>query len=236
MGIKTGAFLTLCCLMWHDGFATSDADNNAGTISSQTINLSYVSHPVVETVLLPLIRSAYQNIRVEVKFTAVETERGLRLLQDGMVDGDVARTGQVLAKLDNVITVAKLAELKLELHCRPGVQCKLNDLTDPEVLLFFPESARTLKELDLQITAQKYHLRDWSQLIAMYDAGKVDRFLWISSSLDCASPVANTTVVAIPTAPIDLYHVIHASKLALLEPLKSAINNELELLIAGRCH
>tara|TARA_R110002126_G_scaffold161549_8_gene309390 strand:- start:3157 stop:3756 length:600 start_codon:yes stop_codon:yes gene_type:complete len=197
--------------------------------------LGYVSHPLTDNVLLPLIRKSYQNIGLEVSFMAVEAERGLRLLEDGMVDGDVVRTTLVLDNLNGVIKVAKLGEFTVELHCRPGIRCQLDDLTNPGVLIFFPESARAVKTLELQITAKKYHVRDWSQLVQLYHAGKVDRFLWVSSTLNCVHPATNTSVVALPVAPIDIYHVIHQSNAALAAPLKHEIENELAVINAEGC-
>ncbi|MDX1539204.1 hypothetical protein [Arsukibacterium sp.] len=234
MGIRTALLAAVCLLMPCYGVA--DSGTATEPEPSQTINLSYVSHPVIDTVLLPVIRTAYQNLGLKVNFIVVEAERGLRLLQDGMVDGDVARTGIVLAKLDNIITLTKLDELTLELHCRPGIQCKLADLTNPGVLIFFPESARTVKELQLMITAQKYHVSSWTKLVELYQADKIDRFLWIRSSLTCKSPVAETTIVTIPTAPIEIFHVIHKSKSDLQQLLTTEIETELARVSAGRCH
>ena len=233
MGIKAALFSILLYTASLSLQADSKADADAAL--SQTLTLSYVSHPVTENVLVPLIRESYQSLGLNINFMAVEAERGLRLLQEGMVDGDVARTDLVLATLDNVVTVAKLDELKLELHCRPGLQCKLDDLTNPGVLLFFPESARSVRELDLKITAQKYHVRDWSQLVLLYNADKVDRFLWVSSTLTCVNPVANTSAVVIPAAPIEIYHVIHKSKSDLLKPLQIAIEKELTAFKTANC-
>lgn len=204
-----------------------------GVITNKTVpeklTFSYTSHPVVDKVLLPLIRQAYQNLGIEVEFIAVESQRAQQLLNDGLVDGDVARIGQVASRIPNVVLVALLDKLSLSLRCRPDIQCNTEDVNNAELRIFMASSRATLAFLNLNYKAELYPLRDWNQINVMYQQNKIERFLWIEGTLASSPVVDGAVVLPLESTPLDLYHILHKSH-AYLAP---QANQQLELLLAA---
>lgn len=202
----------------------------------KVMRLSYVSHPAVDNFFIPLIQKSYERLGVETHFISVEAERGYLLLEDGLVDGDVIRSKMAIDTVKTLVPVVLLDEVSAELHCRPEIHCTLEDLNNENITIFFPETVRGLKALGLSIKAKTYHLRDWTQLIQLYKANRVDRFLWLSSALSCDRLMINTKVIPLSAAPIRFYHVVHESKSHITEKLKVAIQHELLAIKQTSCH
>lgn len=182
---------------------------------------SYVSHPIIELHLKPRISEAYRNLGYKVRFVNMPSDRFIRQFESGAVDGDVARLGQLTAVLPSMLLVYQLDQLDLTLQCRPGLSCTEADLEDPENLLFIPAQNQVFRMLQLHYKAQVYTVRDWSQLIDLYNEGKIDRFFWLEGRKLKSGQLPPSSRLLIKTPELKLYHVLHNSN-AELAPLVKA--------------
>jgi len=204
----------------------SEASDSEG-VRPQQLTFSYTSHPIVESVLLPVVRQAYQNLGIEVEFVAVESQRAHQLLRDGLVDGDVARLSEVAYRMQNVVLVTMLDKLSLSLRCRPDIPCTTEDVNNTKLRIFMASSRTTLAFLNLNYKAELYPLRDWSQINEMYQQNKIERFLWIEGTLTLSPVVENVVVLPLDSKPLEIYHLLHKSY-AYLVPQATA---QIELLL-----
>ncbi len=182
---------------------------------------SYVSHPIIELQIKPRISEAYRNLGYKVRFVDMQSDRFIQLFESGAIDGDVARLGQLTSVLPSMLLVFQLDQLDLTLECRPGLSCTDSDLEDPENTLFIPAQNQVFKMLQLNYKAQVYTVRDWSQLIDLYNEGKIDRFFWLEGHRLKTGQLPQTNSLLIKTPELKLYHVLHNSN-AELAPLVKA--------------
>jgi hypothetical protein len=203
--------LLFCCFF-------SDAKETARL---KPLVFSYVSHPIIELHLKPRISEAYRKLGYKVRFVNMPSDRFIRQFESGAVDGDVARLGQLTSVLPSMLLVYQFDQLELTLQCRPGLSCVEADLDNPENLLFIPAQSQVFRMLQLNYKAQVYTVRDWSQLIDLYNEGKIDRFFWLEGHRLKTGQLPQTNSLLIKTPQLALYHVLHKSN-AELAPLVKA--------------
>lgn len=203
--------LLFCCFF-------SDAKETARL---KPLVFSYVSHPIIELHLKLRISEAYRKLGYKVRFVNMPSDRFIRQFESGAVDGDVARLGQLTSVLPSMLLVYQFDQLELTLQCRPGLSCVEADLDNPENLLFIPAQSQVFRMLQLNYKAQVYTVRDWSQLIDLYNEGKIDRFFWLEGHRLKTGQLPQTNSLLIKTPQLALYHVLHKSN-AELAPLVKA--------------
>ncbi|MBU0914669.1 MAG: hypothetical protein KKF22_19235 [Gammaproteobacteria bacterium] len=179
---------------------------------------SYVSHPIIELQLKPIISEAYLKLGYKVRFVNMQSDRFIQQFESEAVDGDVARLGQLTSVLPSMLLVYQFDQINLTLQCRPGLSCDEADLADPKKLLFIPAQSQVFRMLQLNYKAQVYTVRDWSQLIDLYNEGKIDRFFWLEGQRLKSGQLPQTSRLLIKTPQLALYHVLHNSN-AELAPL-----------------
>lgn len=219
--MKFTLFFMLCLALFCN---TLNAEK---PVSLKPLLFSYVSHPIVEQQLKPLITEAYRNLGYDIRFVSMQSDRFIKQFESGAVDGDVARLHQLTAFLPSMLLVYKFDSLNLTLQCRPGLSCTQADLDNPDHLLFIPAQTQVFRTLQLSFGAKVYTVRDWSQLIELYNKGKIDRFFWLEGTLLKSGRLPPTSSVDIKTPALELYHILHKSN-AHLAPL---ISTELRRLM-----
>lgn len=205
--------LLFCCFF-------SDAKETARL---KPLVFSYVSHPIIELHLKPRISEAYRKLGYKVRFVNMPSDRFIRQFESGAVDGDVARLGQLTSVLPSMLLVYQFDQLELTLQCRPGLSCVEADLDNPENLLFIPAQSQVFRMLQLNYKAQVYTVRDWSQLIDLYNEGKIDRFFWLEGHRLKTGQLPQTNSLLIKTPQLALYHVLHKSNAELAALVKAEL-------------
>lgn len=174
------------------------------------IVLSYTPHPVIEGTLIPYLRQAYQNLGVQVDFVAIGDKRALLALASGLVDGDVAKLGDIQELVPDLILVdPPLEMLTVSLRCRPGIACKEEDLFDRRNTVYIPAGEVIRHSYQKRYRAQLYQVQDWVQLKNMYAKGRIDRFLWADGVLYSPEPIDDVQVVPLNIDPPVLFHVLN---------------------------
>lgn len=205
------------CLLFCFSSAAQEA------IRLKPLVFSYVSHPIIELQIKPRISEAYRNLGYKVRFVDMQSDRFIQQFESGAVDGDVARLGQLTSVLPSMLLVYQFDQINLTLECRPGLSCTDSDLEDPENILFIPAQNQVFKMLQLNYKAQVYTVRDWSQLIDLYNEGKIDRFFWLEGRKLKTGQLPPTNSLLIKTPQLALYHVLHKSNAELAPLIKAEL-------------
>lgn len=102
------------------------------TLSTQSsFTIGHIDHPKVAAIYKDLIYKSYQDIGIEVKFTQVGTEQGLKLLSEGLTDADVVRYKAVTLIHKNIILVEPpLVSTNITLYCFQSEICNESILSD----------------------------------------------------------------------------------------------------------
>lgn len=90
---------------------------------TQHLVFSHSGHPVTRDLLIPLLQDVYARLGYQLTFQEADGARAVKLLNDGLVDGDVGRLEPLLRKLDNVFPVVLLDTVQVVLYCIAGKAC-----------------------------------------------------------------------------------------------------------------
>lgn len=211
-------FYFVHCLLLSSFFC--DAEE---TTKLKPLVFSYVSHPIIELQLKPRISEAYRKLGYKVRFVNMQSDRFIQQFESGAVDGDVARLGQLTSVLPSMLLVYQFDQINLTLQCRPSLSCTEADLDNPENLLFIPAQSQVFRMLQVSYKAQVYTVRDWSQLIDLYNEGKIDRFFWLEGRKLKTGQLPPTNSLLIKTPQLALYHVLHKSNAELAPLIKAEL-------------
>jgi len=195
--------------------------------SAKELVFTHSNHPLVNNVLKPMLEEVYAELGYTLVFQEAEGARALKLLNDGLVDGDVGRLEPITRSLKNALSVAQLDTINVVLYCRLDIYCDQSVLQDTMSRILVPTQDATLKLLTREIVAKLYFNNDWQSILTMFDAGKVDYLLWIESHLIAPLTLKNINKTATPIGPFALSHLLHVKHKALAEAVSDKINKRL---------
>jgi hypothetical protein len=105
-------------------------------IIPQSMLFSYINHPYVIQHLIPTIEKSYGLLGIRAEFVEQPSSRNLRLIEQGVTDGDVAYSDLLVSKHQNLLKVGPvLGTSVFVLICNKSVVC------EPEV---FSDKSKTL--------------------------------------------------------------------------------------------
>ena len=121
--------LSLMCLLLtlHSSYLFADTK----------LSISYVEHPNI-SMLKKVIQSSYEQAGIQVTYKAAPQEKGLIAINEGIVDGDVARSRNGITRYENLLQVGKpLVTANYYLICRNGKACdeSLLEQSETEILM-----------------------------------------------------------------------------------------------------
>lgn len=195
---------------------------------TQHLVFSHSGHPVTRDRLIPLLQDVYANLGYQLAFQEADGARALKLLNDGLVDGDVGRLEPLLRKLDNAFPVVLLDTVQVVLYCRQSLPCDDAVLQNPKRHILVPTQDATLQLLTNDIQAKRYFNSDWHNIIVMFNGGKVDYLLWIESDLLQAPALVNANKTATTIGPFRLYHLLHKQHQPLAEQVSRELSKRLQ--------
>ncbi|MBU2113114.1 MAG: hypothetical protein KKE94_04990 [Gammaproteobacteria bacterium] len=200
------------------------------TLSAKPLLFSHSTHPVVNTILIPMLEDVYSELGYQLTFQQAEGARAVKLLNEGAVDGDVARLQPLLSSLNDTIAVAQLDTIHVILLCRKDISCNEDVLLNPKLRVLVPTVDATLTLLTNDILAKRYFNNDWQNVVTMFNAGKVDYLLWIESRLIPPLPLTNANRSSTNIGPFGLYHILHKKHQHLAEPIADMLKQRLAQL------
>ena len=191
--------------------------------------ISYGHHPTMDRIILPRVQKAYQKLGIQVDFVPTNTERFVKLFQQNLVDGDVARINRLQQQMPDLVDVALIDQVQASYHCRPTIPCSLKDLADPDLRIYLPAIEHGLAAMEIKIRAKLYIVNDWNQLLMMYNRGRIDRFIWLNSEHYHNAELTGTVRLNIPHPQTELHHVLRKKHSAIFPKIKTAIEYEMAL-------
>uniref|UniRef100_A0A486XKB2 Uncharacterized protein n=1 Tax=Rheinheimera sp. BAL341 TaxID=1708203 RepID=A0A486XKB2_9GAMM len=202
----------------------------ATSLSAKELLLSHSPHPVMNNILIPMLQDVYGELGFNLTLQEAEGARVIKLMNEGLVDGDVARLEPILSHLESAVAVAKLDTIQVILLCRKDISCDEDVLLNPKLRVLVPTVDATLTLLTNDILAKRYFNNDWESIIAMFNAGKVDYLLWIESRLIPPLALSNANRSDTNIGPFGLYHILHNNHQYLAEPIANMLKQRLAQL------
>ena len=97
---------------------------------------SHVNHPVIIHQLIPMIREVYAGLGINTVFIEQPSDRNLKAINKGLLDGDVVYSDLLLRGYDNLVIVQPpLVTSVFVLLCQPEARCEQQVLGDENTLV-----------------------------------------------------------------------------------------------------
>lgn len=98
--------------------------------------ISYVDHESIIKYYVPLLDAAYRSIGIKPEFVLINDKRALKLLNNGDIDADTAKTSETLDNYPNIITLpTAISKIEVTLICQQSLVCDLSILGDKRKIL-----------------------------------------------------------------------------------------------------
>ncbi len=198
-------------------------------VTAKELIFTHSGHPKAKTVLIPLLEDIYDELGYQLTFQEAEGARALKLLNDGVVDGDVARLEPLLLGLHDAYPLVLLDTVQVVLYCRISIKCDNSILQNHRVNILIPTHDATLQLLTQDIKARQYFNSDWQNIITMFNAGKIDYLIWVESQFLAAPGLTNANKSDTSIGPFKVYHVLHKQHQALSEQVSKKLESRLAL-------
>ncbi|MDP5031670.1 MAG: hypothetical protein NWQ54_13455 [Paraglaciecola sp.] len=105
-------------------------------VRPKKMTFSYVNHPVIVAELIPIIQKAYDSLGIKTEFVEQPSNRNLRAIKNGLVDGDVVFSRLLLKDYPEFVLVEPpLVSSVFVVLCQPHLTCDASILRDPKKLL-----------------------------------------------------------------------------------------------------
>lgn len=153
--------------------------------------ISYVEHASIINYYVPLLDAAYRSIGIEPEFVQINDKRALKLLNQGEIDADTAKSGEVFVLYPNIIKVpTPISKIQVMLICQLTMDCDLNVLQSPNKMLgliagdeFYSNLLASSKILITEVTSFKI-------LIEMFKHKRVDYIFMVFDERDIKAKAA----------------------------------------------
>jgi hypothetical protein len=107
-----------------------------GSVKPKKMTFSYVNHPVILAELIPIVRQAYATLGIETQFVEQPSDRNLRAIKKGLVDGDVVFSSLLVKNYPELLLIEPpLVRSIFLLLCQPQLPCNKTILSDPTKLI-----------------------------------------------------------------------------------------------------
>lgn len=193
--------------------------------------IGYVSHPGVTSFYKEVVKEAYERLGLRVHFVEVSGERGLILLNEGLLDASTLRVESVLARYENIIAVQPpIAKANTNLYCRAQVVCSEEILKDPTKTVVTTRrliSVLVEARSDLVIKASTLRVEDLDRVIQLVSKGRYDYAIIASGTQDIpAFTKQGVNHVRLLTG--SAVHALHKQHSALADAISASIQQVLE--------
>ncbi|WP_105168235.1 hypothetical protein [Pseudoalteromonas sp. T1lg23B] len=141
----------------------------------QPFVISYVEHKGIIKYYVPLLNSAYQKLGIEPKFELINDKRALKLLNEGMIDADTAKSLEFINHYQNIVVVpTPISQIDVVLLCQKTLLCDLSVLKNANRSLGIIAADEFYAQLLAGSEINIIELTSFETLLKIFDQNKVD--------------------------------------------------------------
>ncbi|BBN81587.1 hypothetical protein PA25_15720 [Pseudoalteromonas sp. A25] len=186
--------------------------------------ISYVEHKGIIHYYVPLLDQAYRKIGIEPKFELINDKRALKLLDQGLIDADTAKSLEFVDAYKNIIVVpTPISQIDVVLLCQPKLQCDLSVLKNANRSLGLIAAKEFYKELLSGSTISLVEFSSFETLLKIFSQDKVDYAIVVFDDYtkDALSNYPNHFFIQQKIG----YHLLHKKHRAIVKQLDEAIKS-----------
>ena len=195
----------------------------------EKLSFTAAEHPSIQRTFIPLIKNVYDRLGVEIEIVTVPVSRGLKLVDQGLFDGDVVRLGSVIKDFDNLIEIpVPLTEVDISLYCNTDVACNLNVLTDSTknvAIMHGYGFARTLIE---KYQAQFFVYDAIPKVSEMFEKERFNYLVFVAPSNEKLEPPGFNNLERVLIQNEMAYHVLNSKHQNMLQVLEQEFKNAIK--------
>jgi len=180
------------------------------SISAQPVlSVSYVEHPAVKNIYLPIIRAMYEEANLKVRlFKVSNSPRSVRALNDGFFDADIGKILSSIKHHENIIYVpTPITTIGLYLVCRQEVVCDKSVLDDHSNMIVSRFSKNMLVNI-LPIKAEIAQILSQQKINKMLSIGRVNYSL-IADDTRLGAETFKDTYTVVLLSKEYYYHILN---------------------------
>ena len=199
--------------------------------------LSVVDHPGAHA-MKPLIKSAYQELGLTVRFETMPIGRRLLALQNGTTDGDVLARSNLQDKYTEVLRVGPpITRVDVLLVCPASVQCNNNVMMSEELTVVIDRgSAMLLTEgMGLALPERHEYIESPPLRTSLFNRRRIDYFIYFKGNGIGGYSLTRAHQKHL-IGSHQFYHYIHKRYASLAEPLGAALTEAVQRYNSPRVH
>lgn len=171
-------FLLILCLL-------STIKVAIGNEVKEKFTISYVEHASIINYYVPLLDAAYRSIGIEPEFVQINDKRALKLLNQGKIDADTAKSGEVFVLYPNIIKVpTPISKIQVMLICQLEMPCDLSVLQSPNKMLGLIAGDEFYSNLLAYSKISLTEVTSFKILIEMFKQKRVDYIFMVFDERD----------------------------------------------------
>jgi hypothetical protein len=189
--------------------------------------ISYVEHDGIINYYVPLLKKAYKKLGITPEFSQINDQRALRLLNDGVIDADTAKSLESIDIYDAITYLpTPISRIEVFLICQKNEVCDLSLLANPEKSMALIGANEFYSELLTDSEIKQVELVSFDTLFKIFDQGKVDAAIIVLDAYTKPKLLKYTNHFLIQEKLG--FHLINQKHKALILPLEKAITEVLE--------
>jgi len=194
----------------------------SSTEANNNYVISYVEHESIIKYYVPLLKKAYRSIGIVPEFVLINDKRALKLLNNGHIDADTAKTTEILGDYPNIIKVpTPISKIRVVLVCQENLTCDLSALANSRKILGVIGAKEFYSNLLKDSKIKVVELNSFNVILKMFQQNKVDYIFMVFDDYSKPTEV-NFTNRFLIEEKIG-YHLLHKKHQALIPELDKAI-------------
>lgn len=147
---------------------------NHGNEKSEYI-ISYAEHEGLVKYYVPLLKQAYRKIGIEPTFSLINDQRALRLLNNGVIDADTAKSLETINNYKSVLYLpTPISRIEVFFICQKNLRCDRSILGHKELSLAIIGANEFYADLLKGSKISLVELTSFEVLMKMFQQQKVD--------------------------------------------------------------
>lgn len=151
------------------------------------MTFSYINHPVIVQQVIPVVRSAYSRLGIQVEFVEQPSKRNLRLASHGITDGETAYSDLLVSSYPNLMLIGpEFFESIFVLVCHITEPCSENVLFDPSKIIVLTDASRDGLEAIYaeKLVSNMYSINSLKRIPLMIDGRRLRYGIYVTTEND----------------------------------------------------
>lgn len=207
-------------------FLTTIISSDFAKADDEEFVISYVEHEGIIKYYVPLLKHAYKKIGIEPTFSLINDQRALRLLDNGLIDADTAKSLETIDNYDSIVYLpTPISRIEVFFICQQGIPCSRDILANGDLTLAVIGANEFYAELLENSKINLVELTSFQVLFKVFEQKKVDAAIVVFDAYTKTKLQRYKNHFKIQEKLG--YHLINKKHKAIVKPLEKAISEVL---------